>query len=549
MQRQIVGKPQPLSPRRHSRTGLLPNNYRPARVSLANTSRPKRPSESAANYCQVHTRLIELFCLTCSEYLCPDCTVFSNHYQHKIVTSREAEGRSSLRNDQVANELIALRTELAKRAGLFRNDAQTERVRLTGEVNSFFSEIVRKLESRKTEAAKQIAEFFEFANDNFQKKREELETLVEALSVRARQATAELRPKLAEQTDKLRKRVMALTCDGFVRQKLQFVVNKDWRDTLEGMALLETVRNPEFNMVWDTAEDTWAVEVATPEPQSPYLQPQKQPPSNSNSQSIDPAKAHDMTIYRSVGKDPVSISTWCDMSANLYQSEKQPTKPDDQKTPRVGSIDKNLVISEAEELLYTRKSLFHRTMAANPVSSRRESDATSMRPALNRSALHPLEGLHLSPGRNGTQRGNSMAAMSRSLHPQMSAGKLIKSFGEFLPNLDFSRKSMTVDEMIKMFGDTVITGPVKTLNLSQNALTDLGLKKILKNLVTLAFAELDLSGNKLSKHALDYLLSFLTYNSGLKVVHLRDNLRLRDDEEDVRRRVELLEQKGVRVSL
>ena len=83
---------------------------------------------------------------------------------------------------------------------------------------------------------------------------------------------------------------------------------------------------------------------------------------------------------------------------------------------------------------------------------------------------------------------------------------------------------MPVDDLVRMFAETKIQGPLKTLNLSENGINDIGLKKILKSLVDLAFLELRLDHNNLETHALDYLISFSNYNVNLKTIVLTGNL-------------------------
>ena len=118
---------------------------------------------------------------------------------------------------------------------------------------------------------------------------------------------------------------------------------------------------------------------------------------------------------------------------------------------------------------------------------------------------------------------------------------------ENLPSLNFSKKQVPVEDLVQMFSETKIKGPLKALILSENGINDFGLKRILKNLVDLVFYELKLEHNNLETHALDYLISFVNYNSNLKKVVLTGNIGITDGGESEVLKIEKLKQKGIEV--
>ena len=151
--------------------------------------------------------------------------------------------------------------------------------------------------------------------------------------------------------------------------------------------------------------------------------------------------------------------------------------------------------------------------------------------------------------RSNRESRGSLSIKNSSAQTAVSLNKTTFNFSnaDSLPSLNFSKKQMPLDDLIKMFTETKIQGPLRTLNLSENGINDLGLKKILKNLVDLVVMELRLDYNNLEKHALDYLISFANYNPNVRKVVLSGNIGITERDEIGLLKIDKLQQKGIQI--
>lgn len=541
-------------PKLAARASGTPDAPRSARLgSLANTLRQRTPVRDARpNFCQTHSRPIELFCMTCNAYLCPDCTNFSLHFQHKLVTSREAEGRSSFKNEGLSLDLQNLRAEVAKRAATFKSDWQARKSTLLSESQAFFGEAVKKLEARRADSQRIITEFFDFALAAFQRKREELDAVLTDLAAKARMPPGDPRGPVVESVERLRRQVLNLTLEAFPRHKISFVIHKEWRGLLDQICALENCQNQSYSPIWEESDLE-----TDPAPPTPVSFLGGGPLSSRRRESRSPllpggGEPEDLSNFRTLNKNHLylpDIQGGAENESN--KANHNSGSIGDMKTPRFNlRVESDSADPKERNLLFNRKSLFYRTMlsARNQSLGKDEPPAQEPRKLFNKSLVDTNEIEILTAGTPRLHPRNASSNVPREApEPRSNSRQVAKSFGEFLPSLNFSRKSLTVEALIRLFSETVIQGPVKCLELSENGINDVGLKKILKKLVSLRFAELDLSRNRLSKHSLDYLLSFSNYNDSLKLVDLRGNDDLAEDQAYVLAKVSLLGEKGIRV--
>lgn len=574
MRRNSLLRNQQNSPKQLQRSQLTSDTTKTSRLtSISNATRSKAPIpasmgqlDNPASYCSIHSRSIELYCMTCATYLCPDCTVFSNHFQHRIVTSREVEGRSSLKNDYLSSELQAFRNELTKQIVKFSTDFQTQKSLILSESQSFFNETIKRLENRKNEAARTITEFFEFSKNSFERKRKDFETFLTDMSQRAKLVSPENRLRFAEQIDVLKRKLSTFTFDNFCRQKISFVVNKDWRETLEQICSLETKVNEEFATGWDDHDETQAVkEVSEPPVQIQPFSTRHRPMKS----SLTPErKATDEAgLFRTLNRNaPPPIEDF-DVQDNMYRTLSHISGPSanpqiqEIKTPRFNLKPEitNPKFPDLEHL--NNNQVFFSTSVSNtkktPSNLNLSTDLDLRRLILqkgfNRSLITARESSDGQTESNLAVRTNSIPPRRDSNTPMANSFRNVScTLPEVIPSLNFSNKCMTVDELIKLFKETGISGQISTLDLSSNGITDNGLKRILKAAIDVNFSELNLSNNRLTKTALDFLLSFSQYNKTLRSVILRGNGGIDEStasEPDFQMNIQRLAAKGITVEI
>ena len=321
--------------------------------------------------------------------------------------------------------------------------------------------------------------------------------------------------------------------------------------------MFELEENPLYSRDWNEEENLFIESVYDPfAERQALLNGSASKPSTDNLYVSERPSKKSVASNRqnSMGKGISLAVDLNNIQNNLYQPKRTDVLPDFGKKRAKAANHSQLLSQHSLEnsYLYTRENLLQKLTGPAAANSARKRNSIR-----NNSFTHPdnnylnnsLVKAELNRLKSNRESRGSLSIKSGSGRTPASANSPSINFGkiEVLPSLNFSKKQMPLDDLVRMFAETKIQGPLKTLNLSENGINDLGLKKILKSLVDLAFLELRLEHNNLETHALDYLISFSNYNANVKSIVLTGNMGIANHNENALLKIEKLQQKGIQV--
>lgn len=532
-----------LSPKKVLKTLSSLTSLQPKKTSLFNrVFKSKASNESKQEYCSQHKRSIELYCDTCSCYLCPDCTVFTHHYQHRIVTSKEVEYKENAKQENSIAGLINLKNELGRKSIQFQTDLQNNKNKLTTEISLFYIDLLKKIEKEKQIIFKKTFDFFEVSNKTFKKRKMALKKTINDVSEKWRINKPEYREKISNQMENLKGKINSLTFKNLPPEIMGFICAKDWQKLIESISQLEFLPNSNFVENLDEEDNLFVESIQDPFNEVDLLLIETSPRKENEINS-----PQNFRLFELINKKMNLYNSFNTCENNLY-SQGNVTKFIKKKmetvckNPVEQKIKKEGVFNDVS-LLYTGDYLFRKRLKPINDPRRNSFSFVSNKQILKQGLICSL-----------TERSNSFQSESRERMGSLSnrtntlnKNKSVRSFGDFLPTLDFSKKRNSVEELVRLFSENNITGPIKTLDLSENEMRDVGLGLMLKNLGNLWFSELKLDFNYLGIDTLANLIEFVSLNKGLKVVTLEGNEDLKKDDEQVKRKVKELENKGIKV--
>ena len=339
------------------------------------------------------------------------------------------------------------------------------------------------------------------------------------------------------------------------------MTSPDWETILEKIYIFEMEPNPLYSRDWNEEENLFIESVYDPFAKNAFMVNGQGSRTNLENPTIEEGITRRQEMKRRTPSINKSANFAIDLNIihnHLYQDKtKVQLKMISQRQKKDLSISQIMPIDFMDNNQpYAKEKLIQKAQLANEqnnnikrrVSMGNNSFTHSNTNQNNLSSLAiPLEKTKSDMNKRSQGSLSVSKKVAPVAHGSLSVRQLSLNNVDIMPSLNFSKKQMSVEELIKLFSETKIQGPIKTLNLSENGITDSGLKKILRSLVNLSFFELKLDHNSLDEHALDYLISFSNHNRQLEKVSITGNLGISDKYENVIGKIETLEEKGVKV--
>lgn len=534
-------------------------SFQPSRFLKKNSfttpsSKIQKPVPTSQDFCNIHKKSIELFCVNCKSYLCSDCTVFSNHFQHKIITSRECDNLSDTKLENQLNDVNNLKSELTKKTILFKNEMQINHLQLNTELQSIFADILRQVEKHRQHLVERIQGYFEAVGKSLNRKKEKFDNIIFQINSKLKTNFQDSKSEIDRDIDVLREKIQKFSFPQCTPYNLKLLLENNYATFFKQMVNL----NCELNQVYQPSpdeEDNLFIESI----HDPFMEPERR--RIPNNLSFDRKNVYDENklinkslTYKTIDKNLNVSVDYKDLSNNIYaQSESKGlrNKLGNKKQVQPDTPNSRINLQLGANMVYSRENLGQRTFTMNNIKTKTNLlNNFSTKKVLNLSTIEMNTPFDDSEKlRYESQRGLSVSSR-RDLSMEIPKSKIFsESFSGFVPSLNFSKKNLPIEKLILIFLETKINGPVKTLNLSQNLICDLGLKQLLKNLVNLSFCEIDLSTNDLGPNALDYLISFSNYNSSVKLINLQGNYKIDSTEESVKEKIVFLKSKGIKTVL
>lgn len=526
--------------------------------------------------CELHCKPLEIICRTCDREVCVDCALFADHRGHHV--ERTGPGRSASRHPDTATTAAALRAkaqgllEAARQAALqLEGELQKRQGSAAEAIGKGFEELQSELEQARSAALAAVGTYYQNIGTAFRALEESvtfrLEELLQGLARHGNAGDA-CAKELREIEQLLRTPSFAsplATDNGSVSFDAGVLAGLKGYCKFTSLAALKRHSlklKEEDNLLQESFNDSIFKEInesSTALDERPYAsyQGSRRVIRGVKSGSFAPGQFSKSPLMPSEFKLSV-----CNTPLNAKSVKNSSVfKFDDdafrKQEPLVREASRNPTVSRSSRpTMMTPKTEHYRKNYENSVGPIRqftvsskvktESNLLSDRTPLPRTDTSPLKRQSsravVRPPPEGRQ-----SHWSGRPQPQPQPQPRLTQKGQNL-TVDLANYGFDDAKLEAYLSQYEVHQAARTITLSGNAITDKGVKHLLKHITGLRVETLYLAENCLRDRALDYILSFSKYNAALKAVFLQEN-RIDPRSHENKARLAKLKKAGIQIFL
>lgn len=525
--------------------------------------------------CGRHGKELDIFCGSCAAVICSDCALFEGHKQHGVESLGAAQARSEEKLRRYRGKIAELQGALLSESrDLGEAIAATKREKLEF-IERNFRELAAALEEYKAKTVKSIADFYDNVHGSFTLFRNKVQEL--DAKINAAKSERELLMNPGFEREFLRDmreldelissksvfseieqhrqlldvsfdRNFAKNLSSFCKISCQTFMNQTGKTSFqnESKAFYDQIKNDE-NLLHESFKELMknaAISLMNDDHPNPddsrrtktffHASPRPAPPNVFDARNFSPLSGlSGVSASKQPGPGP---------APRFDERSLLSRKKESRSLLNYGAINPFTTkksmnsISENEPPLKPAES-----NVTVPPRASKLSDCASMKSTTSTNKPDPLfgnkENLRDFPGNANSRPGAERLGQLLEL---AARGKL-----DTLDLTNFGLDDKSVEGLGKRLA---AMRQVRTLKLNGNAITEIGLKAVLKNIKELAVEYIFMTHNNLKDTALDYLISFRKYNGHLKAVYLAGN-PLNKASSRLKMKMKLLEESNITVVL
>jgi len=520
-------------------------------------------NESVASIqeCAVHGKPLEIRCLTCTHDICVDCALFFEHRGHKI--ERHEQHRSQSKNPNSAIQELKGRAEKLldesnKMIEAFEAETLKRKAQTYESVESGFNDLKSELEKSRACALASVATHYQNLGISFQGYQESISEKIEnfLLMISKKTKGFEYLNKEFMQIEKMMQ-AKSLT-EPFTNTSITVSFNIDWAASIKNFCKVNRVSKSvkqssalklgeEDNLLQESFTDSVFKDIAETNTglEERGFEPlyMSQLPLTRTAKSGSFAPGHFIKsslpseLKLSLCATPMQLPSYKGRSVFKFDEELWTKKP--QQNPLYASVNRFSITPRAEVFNSGMETSIGPRQSQVLTPKQRIENFQTDRPIRIKTECSPFKREKSS---SITSKPSDPRISYKSHYPQ-STRNASKFSAINLAN--FGMDDFTVQDY---FSKLDINPLIKTLTLTNNQLTDRGLKMVLKAITPYQIETLFLANNYLRDRSLDYLMSFAKYNSHLKSVFLQEN-RIDRKSADTMLKMAKLKKSGIQVFL
>lgn len=457
----------------------------------------------ASNACSKHSKDLELFCLDCSAEICPSCVLFGEHKTHQYEQLSEYRAKFSSKLLEVQKKLEQIERNLSAKMA----DASVQVHRTIEEkhaqIDSRFEELSLELLKTKETVKDEVSGIYITMIDEAErlkaKVRETLLRISEAAKGKAHPKEDAINKELRELERQYDANELFRPGDSLAtRAELIFS-----RAALDQIARFVRLDRPYLSR--SPPRSAARSRLDQPEEDNLLQESFKELMKGSSDSPAEDMERNERTpnsrILPAKNLSPISAFSGTNSIRSLNK------KPDDHKNPLLNQTlmdSRKLSLSPSNNISMMVKSpQTHHTLAISPLKAKTRGGPPNKE---NYDAPTNLK---------------SLGARSAPTERIMAQLETVASGKSSL--LDLSSSGLDDRALERLSARFAELKGCKTIKLSGNSLTELGLKTLLKAIKDLQVEYLFLNNNSLRDTALDYIISFKKYNSVMKCVYMNNN--------------------------
>ena len=475
--------------------------------------------------CLNHAKRKDVYCFECKVDLCSECALFDGHRLHQVEQIDSIRTNEQRKYLKLVESFETLKFQIKEKYDLAIKDSQSLRVSQQDLIEKFFDVFYRSIEGIKRNSLALVNRRIEDGLETYRSLQEKLKSVQEEIinyekSGKRVGEISEIETRVEKYLFKIQK-FLSDKNNIFESKELEFskfTPNQNWEQMLQNIFVNNNVINIASNSQFKATT------------------------------SLESILRQDDNLLQE------SIRNIASQKSPIRETQKTEPRSFIPNSPNAHTQRKKNISNSPNSAISSNSNNMKTLYSVNkPVPERQKVNASSRVVANeNASVKSTLSNNTTSIYHNKENMNDNISTKTYPIFDSGSNDSLLKILNSVEKNkdnvLDLSGMNITDDKIGMLIKGISKLSSLKTINLSDNHLTDSGVKIVLKGLMGLTLEYIFMNNNKLGDSALDFFISFGKYNNSLKGIYLSNN-QMSSSNTRIKSKAKLLQDKNVTVIL